>query len=142
MRHIIGSMTLEICRLLVELDRLFMSNLDGWLPITQTECELIRPKKIRNHTREAKMILSPENWPLESQIFCQLTKTGNLWNVCEVTLKAPHIHFTEIPGGIDITLPVIGGGYIMLPNEIGSPSSDVVASIIFKYRSQKNCVSK
>ncbi|MDP3764239.1 MAG: hypothetical protein Q8Q95_01320 [bacterium] len=123
-------MTLELCRLLIELDRLFVGNLDGWLPITRIELEYIRPKKIRSHTKDLKVKLLPENWPVESEIFCKLCKTGNIWNVCEVTIKAPHVHSSEI-GGIDIVLPVIGGN-ILLPNEVGSPSSDVITNIMIQ----------
>ncbi|MDP3800140.1 MAG: hypothetical protein Q8Q90_01825 [bacterium] len=139
MRHIIGSMTLELCRLIIELDRLFVCNLDGWMPMEKAELEYVKPKKIHRHTKEARIKIFPEHWPVESEIFCKLCKTGNIWSVCEVTIKAPHIHNTEI-GGIDITLPIIGSR-ILIPNETGSPSSDVVTSIILKQNSRTRLCS-
>ena len=134
MRHIIGSMTLEICRLLIRLDDLFTGTLDGWIPTSKAELEYVKPKNIHGHTKEAKIKIFPEHWPVESEIHCRLIKTGNLWSVHEVIIKAPHVHNTEI-GGIDITLPVIGGE-ILIPHETGSPSSDVVTNIIIRKRSQ------
>ncbi len=134
MRHIIGSMTLEICRLLVRLDDLFIGTLDGWMPIAKAELEYVKPKKIHGHTKEARIKIFPEHWPAESEIFCKLCKTGNIWSICEVTIKALHIHNTEI-GGIDITMPVCVG-QILMPHETKSPSSDVVTSIILRKKSQ------
>lgn len=134
MRHIIGSLTLEVCRLLVELDRLFVCYLDGWMPITKIEFEHIKPRRIGGNTKKATLKIMPEHWPIESEIFCKLIKTGNVWNVCEVTIKAPHIHHTEI-GGIDIVLPVIGG-QILMPQEVGSPSSEIITSIILAKKSK------
>lgn len=133
-RHIIGSMTLELCRLIIQLDRLFLCQLDGWLPVHKAEYELIRPKKIHGNTKEAHLKMMPEIWPMESEIFCRLSKIGSLWNLYEVTIKAPHVH-TEI-GGINIILPVING-QIMLPDEIGSPNSDVISNIIITSRRER-----
>ena len=137
MRHVIDSMTLEICRLMVELDQLFVGTLDGWIPTTRFELENIKPKKIRMRTKKARIKIFPEHWPAESEIYCGLLKIGTTWctwSVHEVTLKAPHVHNTEI-GGIDITLPVIGG-QILIPKETESYSSEVVTNIILKKKAQ------
>ncbi len=125
----VDTFMLKGCQLLGELDRLFMNELDGWLPTLGSQMEIVVQDNIG-----AILVINPINWRnTKSHILCKFYKAGDTWRLTEVTIKAPHIHNTAI-GGIDVTLPIcdLPGITIGLPQESVSPSADVISSIILK----------
>ncbi len=128
MKESVGYFTLKASQLVGELDRLFICELDGWLPIPSFGIEVISQERANT-----VMIIRPTNWPDRSCLSCRFSKIDDSWRLIELTIKAPHIHNTAI-GGIDITLSVcdLPGITIYPPKEFGNPAADIVSDIILR----------
>jgi hypothetical protein len=120
--------TIKTCQLIGELDRLFLCELDGWLPIHDFELEII----YKAYPEEkATIAIEPIDWPAGSRILAEFYNNSRTWRLAELTITAPHIHNTVV-GGIFITLPIcdLPGIKIGYPKEAGSPIVDIITNII------------
>lgn len=134
----IDSLTVAVCRALAEMDRLFVGNLDGWLPINEFELDFVRPAKITRETRRARVDVVPGHWPAGSNLIFRLDIHNQCWQATEVRIVALHIHNPAV-GGIDTSLEVVNccGCVSFFPLDANNPARAVIERILVEKRNKR-----